>query len=170
MSLDITAEQYDIVGKYLLAAMKTVLGSALTLEIFKACEAAYKQLAFVMTKREGELYSEFDGWTSWRDFTIVRKVKESDEVTSFYLHSADGQPLPPLFPGQYVSIQTDVPDLKYMQARQYSLSDAPPPEHDYYRNSAKREKGLDLLHEDAPSHPGYMLNILHDHKEVGNTF
>ena len=59
-----------------------------------------------------------------------------------------------------------MPALKYLQARQYSLSDAPSTDH--YRISVKREAGLDLEHPDAKAHPGYTSNILHDFKEVGD--
>jgi len=168
VSLYITPEQYDIVGKYLLAAMKTVLGTALTSDILGAWEAAYKQLASLMIKREDELYSEFAGWTSWRDFKITQKVKESEEVTSFYLQPVDDKALPPFLPGQYISVQTEVEDLKYLQARQYSLSDAPPPAKTYYRISVKRESGLDVMHPDAQAHPGYISNILHKTKHEGD--
>jgi nitric oxide dioxygenase len=33
----------------------------------------------------------------------------------------------------------------------------------------KQERGLDARHPDAPAHPGYVSNILHSHKEVGDT-
>jgi nitric oxide dioxygenase len=94
-------------------------------------------------------------------------VKESEEVTSFYLEPCDGKDLPAFLPGQYISVQTEIPELKYLQARQYSLSEAPRP--DYYRISVKRERGLDARRPDAPVHPGYVSNILHDHKAVGDT-
>jgi nitric oxide dioxygenase len=166
-SLYIRPEQYEIVGKYLLAAMQQVLGAALTPEILDAWKAAYGQLADVMIGREAKLYDEAEGWTDWRDMKIVKKVQESEEVTSFYLEPCDGKALPAFLPGQYISVQTEVPELKYLQARQYSLSGAPRPEH--YRISVKRERGLDARHPDAPAHPGYVSNILHNYKEVGDT-
>ena len=103
-SLYIRPEQYDIVGKYLLGAMKQVLGDALTDEIHTAWLAAYIQLASLMTKREAQLYESAEGWTDWRDFSISKKVKESEEITSFYLTPQDGKTLPSYLPGQYVSI------------------------------------------------------------------
>lgn len=167
VSLYIRPEQYDVVGKYLLAAMQEVLGAALTPDILDAWKIAYGQLADVMIRQEAKLYEESDGWTDWRDMKIAKKVKESEEVTSFYFEPCDGKPLPSFLPGQYISIQTEVPQLKYLQARQYSLSEAPRPDH--YRISVKRDRGLDARRPDAPAHPGYVSNILHDHKEVGDT-
>jgi nitric oxide dioxygenase len=166
-SLHVQPEQYDIVGKYLLAAMQQVLGAAATPEILDAWKAAYAQLADLLVGREAKLYAAADGWTDWREMKIARKVQESDQVTSLYLEPCDGKPLPPFRPGQYISVRTDVPELEYRQARQYSLSEAPRPDH--YRISVKRELGLDPRRPGAPAHPGYVSNVLHDQKEAGDT-
>ena len=135
-SLYIRPEHYNIVGTYLLAAMKEILGDSLTQDIHDAWAAAYWQLANIMIAREADLYKSADGWADWREFKIDRKEKESDEITSFYLVPVDGKPLPKFKPGQYISVQTEVPDLSHLQARQYSLSEAP--RSDYYRISVKR--------------------------------
>lgn len=153
-------------GFYLLKAMKDVLGAALTEPILTAWATAYKQLADLMIGREDQLYNETDGWDDWRDFEIVDKIRESEEITSFLLKPKDGKPLPSYQPGQYISIRTEVPDLKHLQSRQYSLSDAPRADH--YRISVKREQGLDLAHPDAVAHPGYISNVLHTEKQVGD--
>ncbi|KZT68369.1 globin-like protein [Daedalea quercina L-15889] len=165
-SLYIRPEHYDIVGTYLLAAMHDVLGAALTPAIHDAWAAAYAQLAQVMIAREEQLYRAADGWRDWRAFRIARKVPESSEITSFYLTPVDGGALPSFLPGQYISVRTEVPDLKSLQARQYSLSDAPGK--DYYRISVKRETGLDMADPASRAHPGYVSNILHDHKREGD--
>ncbi|MCJ1293563.1 hypothetical protein MMC34_005118 [Xylographa carneopallida] len=146
VSLYVKPEQYDIVGNCLLDAMKEVLGDALTPEIHTAWAVAYRQLADLMIGREAQLYKERDDWTDWRDCVIARKIQESEEVTSFYLeprrkNGDRTRPLPSYHPGQFISIRTEVPQLKHLQPRQYSLSDAPRPE--YYRVSVKREEGLD---------------------------
>jgi len=166
-SLYVQPEQYAIVGKYLLGAMKEVLGDALTPELLDAWTAAYFQLADIMVGKEKELYKKTDGWTDWREFRIAKKIKESEEITSFYLKPVnEDKPLPPFKPGQYISIQVDVPALGHPQTRQYSLSDAPWP--DYYRVSIKREAGLDPRRPEAGSHPGLVSNIMHDMKSEGD--
>jgi len=120
-----------------------------------------------MIGREEELTKHTEEWTDWKEFRIDQKIQESEDVTSFYLEPVDCKPLPEFMPGQYISIQVDVPDLKYNQARQYSLSDKYSP--DYYRISVKREKGLNVNSTpDAVAHPGYVSNMLHDQKEVGD--
>ncbi|GME27714.1 Flavohemoprotein [Neofusicoccum parvum] len=160
-SLYIQPEHYNIVGTYLLAAMKEILGDALTPEIHDAWAAAYWQLANIMIGKEAELYQSADGWTDWRDFRIARKEPESTEITSFYLEPVDGKPLPPFLPGQYISIQAHVPGLEFKQARQYSLSDAPNPT--YYRISVKREAGAG-----AATPAGCVSNVLHADKRAGD--
>jgi len=175
-SLYVRPEQYQVVGRYLLAAMGNVLGDALTPEILEAWTAAYWQLANLMITREAEIYSQEATWSDWRSFRIVRKVHETAEITSFYLAPTDGKRLPMYRPGQYISVQVDVESLKYSQARQYSLSRAARVEGDSYRISVKREKGLSVAAakadghnaEDIQARPGYVSNVLHDHKHVGD--
>ncbi|EMC99462.1 hypothetical protein BAUCODRAFT_337528 [Baudoinia panamericana UAMH 10762] len=165
-SLYIKPEQYDVVGTYLLRAMGDVLGSALTPEVRDAWGQAYWQLANIMIDREEQLLGDAGDWRDWRDFRIADKVQESEEITSFYLKPVDGKPLPPFLPGQYISVMTDVPKMHYMQSRQYSLSDTPDPS--YYRVSIKKESGLDPHAPDAEAHPGWISNIMHSTKSVGD--
>lgn len=165
-SLYIKPEDYQIVGKYLIEAMGEVLGGALTPEIKDAWAAAYWQLADIMIGREKQIYEQNEGWTDWRDFKIIEKVKESDEITSFYLSPVDGKPLPVFKPGQYISVQAYIDKLQHDQPRQYSLSDKPSP--DYYRISVKKENGLSLSDPGAATHPGYVSNLLHETKNKGD--
>ena len=166
-SLYVQPGHYKVVGEYLLRAMGDVLGAALTKDILDAWDAAYWQLASLMISKEDQITVEEKGdWTDWRDFRIARKIKESAEITSFYLEPIDGKQLPSYKPGQYLSIRTLVQKLNYMQPRQYSLSDKPNP--DYYRISVKREAGLPAEKPEAVVHPGYISNVLHDEKDEGD--
>lgn len=165
-SLYIQPEHYEIVGEGLLRAMGKVLGDAYTPEINDAWTAAYWQLANIFIGREKQLYADAKGWTDWRDFAIADKVKESEEITSIYLKPVDGQKLAEYLPGQYISLLTDVPKFGYMQSRQYSLSDAPHP--DYYRVSVKRELGIDSKDPKGQAQPGWISNILHSEKKIGD--
>jgi len=165
VSLQVTAEQYDIVGKYLIQAIGQVLGAAATPEIVDAWVAAYGVLAKIFIKVEGDLYkqNEADKWLGWRKFRIIRKERESDTITSFYLAPSDGAlPLPRFQPGQYVSLQVDVPELGYLQSRQYSLSEGYNPESGYYRISVKKEEGTET------GIPGIISNKLHEKYNVGD--
>jgi nitric oxide dioxygenase len=99
-SLYVQPEQYAIVGERLIAAIGEVLGDAVTPELADAWVAAYWQLAGILIKKEHSLYDNFENWRDWRDFRIAKKVKESDEITSFYLEPVGGGPLPTFRPGQ----------------------------------------------------------------------
>ena len=77
---------------------------------------------------EKEMYAEAEqadgGWRTFKDFTIVDKVVESEVITSFYLKAVDGQKLPSFKPGQYISIRLNIPGEDNTLNRQYSLSQA----------------------------------------------
>ncbi|KAK4155991.1 globin-like protein [Chaetomidium leptoderma] len=164
VSLQVTPAQYDIVGKYLIQAIGQVLGDAATPDIVDAWIAAYGVLAGVFINREGDMYkaNAAANWAGWRKFKIVRKESESSVITSFYLVPTDRGPLPKFFPGQYVSLQLFVPELGYLQSRQYSLSEGPTAKGEYYRISVKREDA------DEAAVAGLISNILHAKYAVGD--
>ncbi len=101
-------------------------------------------------------------WTDWRDFTVVRKVQESLEITSFYLKPIDGGTLPQFKPGQFLTIKLDIPGQSRPIIRTYSLSDYTEPV-EYYRVSIKREAAPQDL--DVP--PGIASNFMHDYVQEG---
>jgi len=163
-SLGIKPEQYPIVGKHLLLAIKDVLGDAATDEVIAAWAEAYEVIADVFIQVEQELYDEAaakrGGWRDFRRFVVAKKVKESDVITSFYLKSEDGEAISDYLPGQYVSVKMSIPGETYTHIRQYSLSDAPGK--GYYRISVKREAAT----ADKPA--GIVSNYLHDHIQEGD--
>ena len=167
VSLGIKPAHYPIVGRYLLDAIKDVLGDAATPGIIEAWSAAYAQLAGIMIGREAALAAEGaaqpQGWRGFKPFRVVRKVRESDVTASFYLKPVDGAALPPFLPGQYVSLRVRVPGFDHHQVRQYSLSCAPDGQD--YRISVKREAAPT----DAPdAPPGLVSNWLHDAVREGD--
>jgi len=102
-------------------------------------------------------------WQDWRNFVVVRKVKESEEITSFYLQPEDKGEIPGFQPGQFLTIKLDIPAQARPVIRTYSLSDYVEPR-DYYRLSIKREPtppGLDVM-------PGIASNFMHDHVHEGS--
>jgi nitric oxide dioxygenase len=158
ISLGVRAEHYAIVGRHLLAAIREVLGELATDELVAAWAAAYGELADILIGLENDGYramaTQEGGWSGWRGFRIARKVEESAEITSFYLVPADGGKVPLYQPGQYISLRLPVPELGYMQPRQYSLSDRPGT--GQLRISVKRERAQ------AGKAPGMVSNLLHD--------
>lgn len=169
VSLNVKAEHYAIVGEFLLKTMKSVLGDAATEELLDAWGAAYWQLANIMIQKEAQMYAATSYWPEWQNFRISRKEKESAEITSFYFEPVDAKLKLPIFkPGQYVSVNVFVDELDggVWQARQYSLSDAPGQPH--LRISVKREPGIEIGEPKHMTHAGYLSNILHDKKVVGD--
>jgi ferredoxin-NADP reductase len=115
--------------------------------------------------REGRAVQETEStiWKDWRDFVVVRKVKESEEITSFYLQPADRGDIPTFQPGQFLTIKLEIPGQARSVIRTYSLSDYAEP-HAYYRLSIKREPmppGLDVM-------PGVASNFMHDQVPEGS--
>ncbi|MGE7601505.1 NO-inducible flavohemoprotein [Peribacillus sp. NPDC097675] len=163
-SLVVKPEHYPIVGEYLLAAIKEVLGDAATEEIIQAWGEAYGVIADVFINIEKDMYDQAanqdGGWVGFKPFTVVEKVRESDVITSFYLKPADGDSIPPFLPGQYLTVRIEIQGEQYLFNRQYSLSDAPGK--DYFRISVKKEKT-------GTSPDGMVSNYLHESIQVGDS-
>lgn len=102
------------------------------------------------------------GWKDWRNFVVVRKVKESAEITSFYLEPQDKREIPNFKPGQFLTIRLDI-EGQAPVIRTYSLSDYREP-CKYYRLSVKRE--LPPEGSDVPS--GLASNFMHDQVQEGS--
>lgn len=97
VSLGILPEHYPIVGKYLLEAIKEVLGDAATDEIIDAWGKAYGVIADVFISVEEDLYKAAEnagGWRAFKEFKIAEVVEESEAVKSFYLKPVNGEKLP----------------------------------------------------------------------------
>lgn len=163
-SLRIQPDQYPIVGENLIESIKEVLGAGATEEVVEAWEEAYGVLADVLIGREKQIYSEQQeapgGWADFKYFKVVKKEKESDVITSFYLEPEDGSTPPSFKPGQYITVRVPSP-CGHTTMRNYSLSDKPNQNH--FRISVKRE---DDASANAPD--GYVSNLLHKQIEVGH--
>ncbi|MEH1837424.1 MAG: 2Fe-2S iron-sulfur cluster-binding protein [Nostoc sp.] len=102
-------------------------------------------------------------WKDWRNFVVVRKVKESEEITSFYLQPEDKREITNFQSGQFLTIKLDIPGQDKPVIRTYSLSDYPE-NCEYYRLSIKREpapNGLDVM-------AGIASNFMHDRIQEGS--
>ena len=162
-SLAIKPEHYPIVGENLLEAIKEVLGEAATDEIIGAWAEAYGAIAEVFIAVEKEMYEEVQeaagGWADYKEFIVMDKVRESENITSILLKPADGRDLPVFKPGQYMTIRISIPGEQYLMNRQYSLTCSPNKE--YFRISVKKE-----LPGSSPD--GKVSNYLHTYLNVGD--
>ncbi|HTH93927.1 MAG TPA: NO-inducible flavohemoprotein [Rhodocyclaceae bacterium] len=157
-SVGIKPEHYPIVGKYLLGAIKAVLGDAATPELLAAWAEAYGVLADALIATEKRLYADAGVEAGELRSLVVKLIRqESDNVKSFYLQTDDGKSPGVFQPGQYVSVAITIDGLR--QLRQYSLSDAP--EQPWWRISVKRE--------DETQPAGRISNWLHENVKMGDT-
>ncbi|WP_432503254.1 globin domain-containing protein [Kineococcus arenarius] len=156
ISLGIRPDQYTIVGRHLLAAVGEVLGDAVTPEVTAAWDEVYWLFATQLIAEEARLYhlAGVDPAVPVRPYRVVRRVQETAEVVSLVLEPADGQPLPAVLPGQYVSVFADLPDGS-RQPRQYTVSSSRSGTR--LQITVRRVRGRD----GAPD--GQVSSFLHDH-------
>ena len=97
-------------------------------------------------------------WNGFRKFKVVSKVKETHDITSFYLSPHDGKTLPSFFPGQFLTFQLNIEGNTHPVVRCYSLSDSP--HHpDRYRVSIKK---VPPPRNDPKAPPGLVSNHFHE--------
>ena len=140
VALNILPAHYPVVGQCLLQSIRDVFGAQIATDaVIDAWAAAYGQLAALLMGLEEKLYAEREhapgGWRGTRAFRVERKVRESEEIVSFYLRPVDGGPLMSFRPGQYLGIKLHVNGEELR--RNYSLSAAPDGRD--YRISVKHE-------------------------------
>ncbi|RKR37874.1 NO-inducible flavohemoprotein [Paraburkholderia sp. BL17N1] len=158
VALNILPEHYPIVGQCLLRSIREVLGAEIATDaVIEAWAAAYQQLADLLSGLEEKMYAEREaapgGWRGTRLFRVAGKVRESDEITSFYLRPNDNGELLAFQPGQYIGVRLVIDGEEVR--RNYSLSAMSNGEE--YRISVKREPN------------GKVSNHLHTHVNENDT-
>lgn len=158
VALQVLPEHYPIVGGCLLRAIREVLGADVaTDEVIGAWAAAYGQLADLLIGAEAKQYQALaalpGGWRGARRFTVAKKVRESDEISSFHLVPTDGGEVVAHQPGQYIGLRLVINGQEVR--RNYSLSAAA--NGFSYRISVKREPC------------GVVSNFLHEQIQTGST-
>ncbi|MFB7464444.1 globin domain-containing protein [Streptomyces sp. NPDC056224] len=162
-SLGVTRDQYQIVHQHLFEAIVEVLGEAVTPEVAAAWDEVYWLMANALIAIEERLYAEQHvvAGDVWREWTVTGRTEETADCTTFSIAPADGAPAPAHLPGQYVSVQVELPDGA-RQIRQYSLSSAP--------GSPVRTITVKRVHGPSAAGPdGEVSNHLHAHVHAGDT-
>ncbi len=106
-------------------------------------------------------------WNGKRKFRVARRVYEdpNKDICSFYLHPHDNKPVPPFFPGQFLTFELPIPGQPQPVIRCYSLSDGPV-EEAQYRVSIKKLGPPPKAPADTP--PGLSSNYFHDNVLEGD--
>ncbi|MCG6498192.1 globin domain-containing protein [Kitasatospora sp. A2-31] len=165
VSVGIGNAQYKIVHEHLFAAIVEVLGEAVTPEVAAAWDEVYWLMANALIAAEDRLRTEAaaaqggDPDDLWRPYAVVARFQETDDVVSFLVRPADGGPVPPARPGQYVSVRATMADGA-RQIRQYSLSGNP----DGALRFTVKRVGAGASGEPA----GEVSNHLHAHLNAGD--
>jgi nitric oxide dioxygenase len=160
-SLGLRPDQYQIVHDHLFWAIADVLGDAVTPEVAAGWEEVYWLMTEMLTSQERGLYSArgVRPETVWRDWEVVEKVRETEDVVTFKVRRKDDRLVKTSLPGQYVSVKMLMPDGVH-QPRQYSLTRADDGEHRQF--AVKRVHG-------GGQPDGEVSNLLHDAVDVGDT-
>jgi nitric oxide dioxygenase len=162
VALNILPQHYPLVGGCLLRSIREVLGAEIATDaVIEAWAAAYGQLANLLMGLEETMYAEREnapgGWRGTRLFRVARKVRESDEITSFYLRPDDGGELIAFHAGQYIGVRLVIDGEEVR--RNYSLSAAENGRE--YRISVKREpNGKVSNHLHANLHENDTIDLL----------
>ena len=161
VSLGIRPEQYTIVGEHLLASVGEVLGDAVTPEVAAAWSEVYWLFAVQLVAEEARLYQEakVDPAQPTRPYRVVRRIEETADVITLVLEPTDGDPLPEIAPGQYVSVFLDLPGGD-RQPRQYTVSSTAV--RTRLQITVRRVRGAN----GAPD--GRVSSHLHDRVEIGD--
>ncbi len=79
------------------------------------------------------------GGQGWRRLSVVRRIQETEEIVSLHLAAADGAPLAPFLPGQFLTFRIVEPGGR-AAPRSYSIS-SDPADLSQYRISVRRHPG-----------------------------
>lgn len=167
VSIGILPSHYPIVAKYLLGAIKQVLGDAATPELISAWDEAYWLLAGELIAAEARIYQSNGNYEKqWLKAKVLDKKMLTKDIVSITLGSADSDQLPRSHAGQYISVAAFLESVGLRQIRQYSLSNSEG--ETIYRITVKREHGDEFkpagmfskwVHENV--HIGDQLDISH---------
>ena len=159
-SLGIRPDQYQLVHDNLFWAIAEVLGDAVTPEVAAAWDEVYWLLAYALINQERGLYSArgVKPETVWRQWEVVEKNAETDDVLTFRVKRIDDRLVRTSLPGQYVTVQVKTRDGIH-QPRQYSLTRADDGEH--------RQFAVKRVHGDGQP-DGEVSTLLHEDVQVGD--
>lgn len=101
--------------------------------------------------------------SAYRKYRVVKKIRETDHIASFYLQPVDGLPPADFRPGQHLLFKLDIPGRDLPVLRNYSFSSAY--NSSFYRVSVKKEAPPRTAPQLAP---GIASSYLYDQVKEGD--
>ena len=155
-ALQVMPEHYPIVGENLLAAIQEVTGLKADDPIIQTWGKAYGEIADAFIGIEKGLYAEMS-WDGFKPFEVLAVRKETNIIKSFTVKSDDVSSIS-YKPGQYITVDVQVPNLPYRAKRHYSVDDV----QDGKLTFAVRKEDLD-------GNRGEVSTYLHEDINEGDT-
>lgn len=155
-ALQVMPEHYPIVGENLLAAIQEVTGLKADDPIIQTWGKAYGEIADAFIGIEKGLYAEMS-WDGFKPFEVLAIRKETNIIKSFTVKSDDVSSIS-YKPGQYITVDVQVPNLPYRAKRHYSVVDV----QDGKLTFAVRKEDLD-------GNRGEVSTYLHEDINEGDT-
>lgn len=155
-ALQVMPEHYPIVGENLLIAIQEVTGLKADDPIIQTWGKAYGEIADAFIGIEKGLYAEM-AWDGFQPFEVLAVRMETNIIKSFTVKS-DGVSSIPYIPGQYITVDVQVPGLPYRAKRHYSVVDV----QDGKLTFAVRKEDLD-------GNRGEVSTYLHENINAGDT-
>lgn len=119
--LEVKPEHYPIVGENLLAAIMEVTGLEEDDPIIETWGKAYGEIADAFIGIEKDIYANL-AWEGFKPFEVLAVREETDIIKSFTVKSDEVKNID-YSPGQYITVDVQVPDLPYRAKRHYSIVD-----------------------------------------------
>lgn len=119
--LAVLPEHYPIVGENLLAAIQEVTGLAADDPIIETWGKAYGEIADAFIGIEKDIYAGM-AWQGFKPFEVIGVREETGIIKAFTVKSDDIKDIP-YSPGQYITVDVQVPNLPYRAKRHYSIVD-----------------------------------------------
>ena len=132
-------------------------------QIYRAEKALWDQRVETAQQSKVQQQQAEQSWTGYRKFEVRRKVRETENIASYYLTPHDRKPLPLFQPGQYLTFRLNIPGQRKPVIRCYSLSDSPKPE--FYRVTIKY---CSPPEEEPNAKPGLASNYFHNVLKEGD--
>lgn len=155
-ALQVMPEHYPIVGENLLIAIQEVTGLEADDPIIQTWGKAYGEIADAFIGIEKGLYAEMS-WDGFKPFEVLAVRMETDIIKSFTVKSDEISSIS-YKPGQYITVDVQVPGLPYRAKRHYSVVDV----QDGKLTFAVRK-------EDFNSNRGEVSTYLHEEINAGDT-